>query len=73
MNHSPIPPDPDRSSSLTPAEKQLWDTTLQAINRNNVFCHCRQCDREWVGSKPDRCDCGSRDIEWLLCWQFPDD
>jgi hypothetical protein len=43
------------------------------LNRYNIFCHCRRCDREWVASVPERCVCGSQDVQYIACWQFPDD
>ncbi|WP_016922929.1 hypothetical protein [Prochlorothrix hollandica] len=57
---------------LSDQERYQWQQTLAEANRHNVLCHCRQCDREWVSSAPEPCQCGSRSIEWILCWQFPD-
>ncbi|GAB4472139.1 MAG: hypothetical protein OHK0037_31820 [Elainellaceae cyanobacterium] len=59
-------------SHLTPAELAEWQRVLEAANHNNIFCHCRQCDREWVASAPEACICGSTRIEAIACWQFPD-
>ncbi len=59
-------------SQLSPEELQEWQRGIEEANRNNVLCHCRECDREWVTSRPEPCQCGSRRIEHILCWQFPD-
>jgi hypothetical protein len=59
--------------ALTPEELQEWHRSIAEANRSNVFCHCRQCDAEWVASSPKLCRvCGGQDIEFILCWQFPD-
>lgn len=50
-----------------------WQQCLEEADRHNILCHCRQCDREWVASTPEACSCGSRSIEHITCWQFPDD
>lgn len=63
------------SDILTSAELaaiQEYRRAIVAANRNNVWCHCRHCDREWIASTRQRCACGSTDIEYVLCWQFPD-
>jgi len=61
------------SPYFTPDELRQWQFGLQQANLNNVFCHCRQCDREWVASSHVvKCTCGSTNIETLSCWQFPD-
>jgi len=61
------------TSHFTPEELRQWQFGLQQANDNNVFCHCRQCDREWVASDHDiQCTCGSRAVETIACWQFPD-
>ncbi len=57
---------------FTPAELQEWQRRLAEASRNNVLCHCRECDREWVASQPEPCVCGSKRIEHIACWQFPD-
>jgi rubrerythrin len=58
---------------FTPTEHREWQRRLAEANRNNVFCHCRQCGYEWVASAPVPCsDCGAKDVEFILCWQFPD-
>jgi len=59
--------------SLTPAELQAWQLGIAAANLNNILCHCRQCDREWIASTHAACSCGSSDVEHIACWQFPDD
>jgi hypothetical protein len=65
------PATPD--SVLTPEELQAWNQGIAEANRHNVFCHCRQCNAEWVASSPKPClTCGGQDIEFILCWQFPD-
>ena len=60
-------------SQFTPEELQDWQARLAEANRNNILCHCRQCDRQWVASYQVICQCGSEDIEYIACWQFPDD
>jgi hypothetical protein len=60
-----------------PDDSQLrdWHLNIQKANRNNILCHCRNCDYEWVDSHNDVacCRCGSQDVENVSCWQFPDD
>jgi anaerobic ribonucleoside-triphosphate reductase len=61
----------------------LWDSTqliewykgIGIANRNNILCHCRSCDREWIDSVDDATciECNSKDVEHISCWQFPDD
>jgi hypothetical protein len=64
----------EAESFFTPAELWEWQRRLAEANRNNVLCHCRQCASEWVASAPISCKtCGGKDIEFILCWQFPDD
>ncbi len=63
---SEIPP------PFTPLELQDWQQSLEEANRHNVFCHCRKCEREWVASQPEACVCGSKSVESIACWQFPD-
>ena len=52
-----------------------WHQGIHMANRNNIFCHCRSCGYEWVDSLTDIvCNqCGSKDVEKISCWQFPDD
>ncbi|WP_071588429.1 hypothetical protein ACF3DV_00960 [Chlorogloeopsis fritschii PCC 9212] len=52
-----------------------WHSGIQTANRNNIFCHCRSCGYEWVDSstKAVCTQCGSKDVEHISCWQFPDD
>ena len=52
-----------------------WRKKIEVANRNNIFCHCRSCDYEWVDSSVDVVcsSCGSKDVERISCWQFPDD
>ena len=57
---------------ITLAELELGREVIADLNRHNVFCHCRDCDREWVASNPEPCLCGSRKVEAIACWQFPD-
>jgi hypothetical protein len=64
---SEIPP------QLTPEERQEWQLIIAAANLHNILHHCRQCDREWVASVAEACQCGSSNIERIACWQFPDD
>lgn len=67
-----MPPDPP--THLTPAELDEWQFRLQQANSNNILCHCRQCDYEWIASAYVTCDrCGSQRVEHIPCWQFPDD
>jgi hypothetical protein len=63
----------DIPSHFTPDELQQWQAGIEEANQYNVFCHCRHCDREWIASSEVACECGSRDVEYILCWQFPDD
>jgi hypothetical protein len=60
-------------SYLTPAELELARQVIIDLNQHNLLCHCRQCDREWVASFPEACQCGSKAVEFIACWQFPDD
>ncbi|MGC9503777.1 hypothetical protein [Baaleninema sp.] len=60
------------SSSIDPEEIRTWQAKIQQANRNNLLCHCQVCDREWVSSRPEPCSCGSRQVESIACWQFPD-
>lgn len=55
-------------------ELHNWQLNIAEANRNNIFCHCRQCGYEWVDSVEEvSCDrCGSKNIEQIACWQFPD-
>lgn len=62
----------DIQPPFTPSELQDWQQSLEEANRHNVFCHCRECEREWVASKPEACVCGSKRVESIACWQFPD-
>ncbi|HHP7243260.1 MAG TPA: hypothetical protein ACFE0H_01095 [Elainellaceae cyanobacterium] len=61
------------SSPLSPSELQEWHRKIREASRNNVLCHCRVCDREWVSSAKTSCRCGSSNVEAIACWQFPDD
>ncbi len=65
----------DPNFSNQPTELEQWQFNLRQANDNNIFCHCRQCDYEWVDSSDDvPCpSCGSSDVESIPCWQFPDD
>lgn len=64
--------------NLPPASKaqnlaDRWREKIAIADRNNILCHCRQCDREWVASvRENTCSCGSQDVEAIACWQFPD-
>jgi hypothetical protein len=64
---------PETPSHLSPEELQAWRSSLQEANRHNIFCHCRRCNQEWVASDHVACSCGSKDVEYIACWQFPDD
>jgi hypothetical protein len=63
--------DPPRQ--VSPAELHAWQQGIDEANKNNILCHCRQCDREWVASTNESCACGSDRVEHIACWQFPDD
>ncbi|MEL6249933.1 MAG: hypothetical protein AAFY78_24415 [Cyanobacteria bacterium J06648_16] len=64
---SPIP------RQLSDQVLQQWRAGIAEANRNNVFCHCKTCDYEWVSSIEEPiCRCGSHAVEHILCWQFPD-
>ncbi|MGK7949109.1 MAG: hypothetical protein AB4368_09975 [Xenococcaceae cyanobacterium] len=64
----------DLPSQLSPEERQEWLSKIQTANRNNIFCHCRRCGKEWIDSTFEaNCSCGSSDLERISCWQFPDD
>lgn len=53
---------------LSPTELAEWQRGLAEASRNNVLCHCRQCDQEWVASGPEACGhCGSRNVEAIAC------
>ncbi len=61
-------------SQFTPEELRQWQSNLAQANYNNILCHCRICDREWIDSSDDvPCPCGSTQVEYIACWQFPDD
>jgi len=66
--HSP----PTSLQQLSPQEWYEWQLRIQAANQNNLLHHCRKCDREWVASVEEFCSCGSKSVERLACWQFPD-
>ncbi|NEO25416.1 MAG: hypothetical protein F6K03_00595 [Kamptonema sp. SIO4C4] len=52
---------------------QTWQNKIRVADRNNIFCHCRNCGEEWVTSERNpSCICGSENIEAIACWQFPD-
>lgn len=65
----------DEIKHLTPDELTLWQTEISRINQNNIFCHCRTCNAEWVSSNQNvSCPkCGSHRVESIACWQFRDD
>lgn len=63
----------DSQPQLTSQELHVWQAAIDEANRYNIFCHCRQCDREWVASNVEVCQCGSSNVEHIACWQFPDD
>lgn len=54
---------------------EQWQRQVKLADRYNIFCHCRECDEEWVASQADvSCfNCGSDNVEKIRCWQFPDD
>ncbi|HBC40730.1 MAG TPA: hypothetical protein DCZ88_02195 [Pseudanabaena sp.] len=62
-------------SLLTPEELKASHDRIAAANTNNVLHHCRKCDYgdyEWIASQAESCRCGSKSVEWIMCWQFPD-
>lgn len=61
------------SSQFRPEELQQWQESVAEADRYNILCHCRLCDREWVASTREACQCGSTNVEHIACWQFPDD
>lgn len=65
---------PDSSSHFTPDELERWRFGLAQANHNNILCHCRDCDETWMASDDENlvCACGSRRVEHIPCWQFPD-
>ncbi len=63
----------DPESVLTPEELKAGRDRIAAANINNVLHHCRKCDYEWVASHAEACRCGSKSVERIMCWQFPDD
>ena len=60
-------------SVLTPEELKAGRDRIAAANINNVLHHCRKCDYEWVATHAEACRCGSKSVERIMCWQFPDD
>lgn len=63
------------ASHFTSEELNQWQQTLAEANRNNIWCHCKVCEAEWVDSDEaaDCVACGSDRVERIACWQFPDD
>ncbi|MBU7581683.1 MAG: hypothetical protein KAF91_02005 [Nostoc sp. TH1S01] len=57
------------------SELNKWHQGIEMANRNNIFCHCRICQYEWVDSMYNAVcrKCKSQDVEYISCWQFPDD
>ncbi|MBD1845501.1 hypothetical protein H6F89_19225 [Cyanobacteria bacterium FACHB-63] len=64
---------PEIPSQFTPEELQEWQQRLEEADRYNILCHCRKCEREWVASTSELCICGGTNVEYIACWQFPDD
>ncbi|NET26449.1 hypothetical protein [Okeania sp. SIO1I7] len=54
---------------------QAWQKKIELANTNNIFCHCHNCEYEWVDSSFEAIcpNCKSSEIERISCWQFPDD
>ncbi|QDZ38471.1 hypothetical protein FRE64_16410 [Euhalothece natronophila Z-M001] len=54
---------------------QQWQSKIRIADSNNILIHCKNCDEEWVNSEPEvTCyQCGSKNLEQIRCWQFPDD
>ncbi len=63
----------DWPPQLTPDERDEWQLRIQQANQHNILCHCRVCNLEWIASTHERCQCGSSNVEYIACWQFPDD
>ncbi|MGG6294189.1 hypothetical protein ACQ4M4_07195 [Leptolyngbya sp. AN02str] len=63
----------ETSNLFTPKELADWQQALDLANYTNILHHCHVCDREWVASTEEICCCGSRSVERIACWQFPDD
>lgn len=63
---------PEIPRQLKPDELHQWQLAIAEADRHNILCHCRDCDYEWVASKPEPCRCGSKQVEHIACWQFPD-
>ncbi|HBL11012.1 MAG TPA: hypothetical protein DD379_06330 [Cyanobacteria bacterium UBA11162] len=64
----------DESPEQNAITLREWQLKIEIANRNNIFCHCRRCGAEWVDSSFHAiCNCGSKDVEHISCWQFPDD
>ncbi|MEE3716900.1 hypothetical protein V2H45_09100 [Tumidithrix elongata RA019] len=61
------------SEHISQAELNEWRTKIEIANQHNVFSHCHSCGYEWVASSKTTCRCGSSKVEYILCWQFPDD
>ena len=59
---------------LDPSLLEQWQLKIKTANRHNIFCHCRNCDYEWVDSSLGAsCQkCSSNNVERISCWQFPD-
>lgn len=38
-----------------PDELQNWYQNIEQANRNNIFCHCRACNYEWIDSSTSFC------------------
>ncbi|MDJ0615961.1 MAG: hypothetical protein QNJ63_04275 [Calothrix sp. MO_192.B10] len=58
-----------------PQQLQQWHQGINNANRNNILCHCRVCEYEWMDSNfTATCvKCNSQDVERISAWQFPDD
>jgi len=63
----------DPPAQFSPDELREWQRGIAEANKNNILCHCRTCDREWIASTEEHCICGSTSVEHISCWQFPDD
>lgn len=64
----------DIPRQFTDKELRQWQSGLAEASRNNILCHCKDCDWEWVASteEPKCYKCGSHRTEHIVCWQFPD-
>lgn len=65
----------EKSDKIDKNLLQEWQQKIETANQNNIFCHCQTCGEEWIDSSLDAIciTCGSKKVEHIACWQFPDD